>query len=145
MGQMVDATRESFDKVYTIELNRHLYEGARVRFSKFDNVSVFHGDSGEVLPRVLSDIDQPCLFWLDAHYSGGSTAKADLETPALLELVEILDHPVRQHVILIDDARKFSGTDSWPTIEALRSLVAGKRPDWVFEVRDDIVRIHRPR
>jgi hypothetical protein len=82
------------------------------------------------------------LFWLDGHYSGGITAKGPLDTPIVKELDSILNHSVTGHVILIDDARCFVGENDYPTIDELREILHTERPRWVFEVKDDIIRIH---
>jgi hypothetical protein len=50
------------------------------------------------------------LFWLDGHFCGGVSAHGDKGTPILEELNLILSHRVKEHVILIDDARLFNGT-----------------------------------
>ncbi|MBE9547029.1 MAG: hypothetical protein IMF10_06005 [Proteobacteria bacterium] len=142
LGDMVDATRDTFGRIFSIELDDALYERARKKFSKFDYISIVQGDSGEVLPVILADIKQPCLFWLDGHYSGGITAKGRLETPISQELYHILAHSVEGHVILIDDARLFTGRDNYPTIEEIQELVFKRHPDWIFEVKNDIIRIH---
>jgi hypothetical protein len=84
------------------------------------------------------------LFWLDGHYSGGITARSAAETPILQELQCVLRHRVRTHVILIDDARCFTGANGYPTIAALRELLAGAYPSWLFTVGDDIIRMHPP-
>ena len=97
----------------------------------------------KVLPSLLTLIREPCLFWLDAHYSEGITVKSDLNTPILEELKHIFAHTIRGHVILIDDARCFTGREDYPTGEELKLFVAKKRPGWIFEVKDDIIRIHR--
>jgi hypothetical protein len=86
------------------------------------------------------------LFWLDAHYypnSGGTTAKGELETPIIKELHCILNHPVEGHVILIDDAREFPGRNNYPTIAQLQDLIVKRHPNRAFEVKDDIIRIHK--
>ena len=101
------------------------------------------GDSSKVLPELLDKIKKPCLFWLDGHYSGGITGKGDLNTPILNELKSIFSHQIKDHVILIDDARCFTGEEDYPTIKALKEFVIKNRPDWVFEVRNDIIRIHK--
>ncbi len=142
LGDMVDATRDTFGRIFSIELDDALYERARKKFSKFHYISIVQGDSGEVLPVILADIEQPCLLWLDGHYSGGDTAKGRLETPILQELHYILAHDVERHVILIDDARLFTGRNNYPTIEEIQELVFTRHPDWIFEVKYDIIRIH---
>ena len=78
---------------------------------------------------------------MDAHYSGGITAKGKLDTPILEELHQILNHHVAGHVILIDDARFFVGRGGYPTLEEIRDLVTLLRPRSMFEIRDDIIRI----
>jgi hypothetical protein len=141
-GDMVEACRKSFRHIYSIELSEELYESARQRFSSLDRVTILQGDSAQVLPGLLARIGEPCLFWLDAHYSGGVTAQGRVLTPIFDELERILAHPVPGHVILIDDACDFVGTEGYPTIAELRVFVHTHRPGWVFEVRDDIIRIH---
>lgn len=142
-GNMINVALRacSFTAVHSIELDQALYEAAKLKFAPFKNVFIHQGDSGEVLGRILSDIHEPALFWLDAHYSDGVTARGELETPIVQELEHVLNHPVKSHVILIDDARDFIGQNDYPSIEQLRSLIAGKRPEWDLKVRDGIIRI----
>ncbi len=112
------------------------------RFARYGHIFILHGDSGQVLPEILAGITGPCLFWLDAHCSGGVTARGDCETPVVKEVAAILDHDERGHVVLIDDARCFVGKDGYPTLDQLRNLILAIRPEWTFEVEDDIVRAY---
>jgi len=140
-GDMVRAMKGRFERVVSIELDDALHARAKARFARDRNVTIMHGDSGRVLGELLATIDRPCLFWLDGHYSGPGTAKGIEETPVMRELRHVLEHRVRGHVILIDDAREFNGTHDYPTIEALREYLGGVRPDLVFECRDDVIRL----
>ena len=45
------------------------------------------------------------------------------------------------HVILIDDARLFNGKNDYPTLNALRTYINQKKPNYVFQVNYDIIRI----
>jgi hypothetical protein len=142
-GDMIYGALPYFNDIYSIELNKMLCSRARKKFIGYRNVHILQGQSGEVLPKILNNIDEPCLFWLDAHYSGGSTSKGDLETPIMQEMQCILYHPkATEHVILIDDARCFTGENDYPTMEGLESFIRNIYPDWVFEVKDDIIRTH---
>jgi hypothetical protein len=143
-GGTVEALRRDFDRIVSVELDVALHQAARERFANDANVTLLQGDSGAVLPRVLAELREPAVFWLDAHYSAGDTARGELETPVQDEVFALLDHPVRSHVVLIDDARLFVGKDDYPTLEEVRSWVAERRPDLRFEVRDDVIRIHPP-
>ena len=142
-GDMVYAVRSVFDKIYSVELDVKLYKRAKRKFLKYDHISILHGDSAKVLPYILNSIEEPCLFWLDGHYSGGISAKGELETPILQELNHIFNHPVKDHVILIDDARHFIGKNGYPTTQELRSLVLSQKRDYWFEVKNDIIRIYQ--
>ncbi len=141
-GDMVYAMQPHFEEIYSIELDEELFRKARKRFARFRDVHIIHGQSGEVLPGIMKSITQPCLFWLDAHYSGGSTAKAEVETPIMQELNCIFAHPVaEEHILLIDDARCFTGENDYPLLENLEGFIRDTNPGWGFEVKDDIVRI----
>jgi hypothetical protein len=142
-GEMVEAVRKHFAAIHSIELDTALWEAARRRFAGRRNVTVWHGDSGEVIGQILGRVREPALFWLDGHYSEGITAKGDLATPIVAELRHIIGHEVRDHVILVDDARCFDGTQDYPTMAQVTDLVTRARRDLAVTVRDDVIRIHR--
>jgi hypothetical protein len=139
MGAMVKACQSSFSQIYSIELQKDYYERARRRFSRASHVTILRGDSAQRLPEILRKLNEPALFWLDAHYSGDLTAKADRETPILRELALILEHHIQGHVILIDDARCFDGTHDYPMRETIASLAASF--GYSFTVTDDVMRL----
>lgn len=142
-GRMVYAVMPHVETIYSIELDPTHFANAKRRFAGYRNIHILQGQSGEVLPGVLQEIREPCLFWLDAHWSGGSTARGELETPIVQEMRCVLAHPLAaRHVVLIDDAPCFTGKNDYPTLETLRELVLDLHPDWVFEVKDDIIRTH---
>lgn len=140
-GEMGFAMHSLFSRFVTIELSKELHAAAEKRLARFKNVECRQGDSSVVLPALMTQIHAPCLFWLDAHYSGGSTALGEMETPISTELRAVLTHNVRGHVVLIDDARCFDGTHDYPRVDILHESVLRERPDMTFSVENDIVRI----
>jgi hypothetical protein len=142
-GDTSFALRNDFERIVSIELDRTLYERAKRRLQPYKQITVLQGDSGKVITRVMKEISQPVLFWLDAHYSGGITARGEIDSPIFAELDVILAHPIKNHVILIDDARDFTGKDGYPTLPQLREYLMRKRPDLNLEVRHDVIRIHQ--
>jgi hypothetical protein len=143
MGDMIYAVRDIFSEIYTIELSADFYRDAKKRFKRNSHIHLIQGDSGNELGKVLANIDTPCLFWLDGHYSGGRTAKGELEAPIEKELSVIANHSQAQrHVILIDDARCFTGKGGYPTLDRLEEWVKRCGYDQ-FEVRDDIIRVFK--
>jgi len=143
LGDMVHAMKKSFSRIISFELDQTLAAQAQERFASDDHIQIVQGDSGKLLGDYLATINEPCLFWLDGHYSGGITAKGSLETPIKNELTAILSHPVEGHVILIDDARCFTGENDYPTLDELRNFVAERKPDHKFSVEHDAIRIHK--
>ena len=140
-GVMIDAVKDRFDQIYSIELDTDLYTRSKARFSSNQHIHILQGDSGELLGKVLADVSTPSIFWLDAHYSGGITAKTESETPILKELTVIFNHDVKGHVILIDDAWSFGTIKDYPSMSELRRFVKSKRPQIKVEVQNGIIRI----
>jgi hypothetical protein len=60
------------------------------------------------------------------------------------ELSAICDHPIDGHVILIDDARCFTGEDDYPTVDEVRDFISSRKPSHRFELDLDIMRITPP-
>ena len=141
-GEMLDAMLGRFDKLFSIELDDTWYARAVERFAGRPEVTLVHGDSGARLAEVLAGLNEPALFWLDAHYSGPVTARGPLDSPIAQELLHIAAHPVRGHVVLIDDMREFDGTRGYPEVAALVAGLRAKSPRATVEVRDDILRMH---
>jgi hypothetical protein len=140
-GDMVEAMKKDFEKIYSIELSKDLYEKAKTRFTGQDNVEIIQGDSSIELERLMDRINQPTLFWLDGHYSGGVTARGEKDTPIYDELRHILNAPDSGHVIIIDDARNFGTDPAYPSIEELSEFIKGIRPNLNIAIQDDSVRI----
>lgn len=140
-GDMVAAMKNTFQKIISIELGEDLYAKARERFRNDPHVEILQGDSAVALAQVLHDHDAAALFWLDAHYSRGETARGAIDSPITEELRLILEHSHKRHVILIDDARCFVGEDGYPTISAIEKHLCNDYPHYECVVANDIIRI----
>lgn len=118
-------------EIDTIELGANLYDRAVPLFADRPKVRLHLGDSTRLLPTILRDLPEPAVFWLDGHFSSGNTARGDKVTPIQEELLALEAHPVRDHIILVDDIRGFGGND-YPTVEWVREIgvriVPGAQP-----------------
>jgi len=139
---MVDAVKRNFSEIYSIELSETLAERATELFSAYDHIHIVCGDSSEKLPEILSRIVTPCLFWLDGHYSGGITARGEIDYPVINELDHVRRHFRTECVILIDDARLFTGEEGIPSIELIERKLREINPDYQIELKDDIIRAY---
>jgi hypothetical protein len=139
-GGMVEAQRKRFKKIISIELDPTLCKNAQKRFKNDAHITIVGGDSGTVLPRILKDIHEPAIFWLDGHYSAGVTAKGNTECPIFEELNAILHEPSKDHIIVIDDARCFIGDHAYPSIDELTRYIREKNNHYHVEIENDIIR-----
>lgn len=110
-------------RVITIEIDAKLAAFARARFAGNKDVRLLQGDSGALVSAIVDEIEQPALFYLDAHYSGPGTGKGERDTPVTAEIGAILERAPARSFVVIDDARCF-GTDPHypPMAEFLASL-----------------------
>jgi hypothetical protein len=135
LGDMIEAVKSDFKRVFSIELDGERYQRATERFEKDRHVELIQGDSGKEIANVLNRLDRPTVFWLDAHdVHGYQTAVYD-------ELASILDAPDLGHIVLIDDARLFGWFEAYGTVDELKELVLARRPDLDIAVEYDIIRI----
>ncbi|MEN9406330.1 MAG: hypothetical protein RLZ12_614 [Bacillota bacterium] len=155
-GEMIKKTLDVFDKIISIECDEKLATEAQKKFQQHNHVRVIHGGTEDVLPLILKDLDTPALFWLDSHYIDWGLpipcimGRTNTDCPIMIELTTILHHPVRDHVILIDDARCFTGPNvyskDYPSIQELKKFVQDIRPDMTFEYtppNTDIIAIYK--
>ncbi len=126
-GDMLAAVAEFFDQLYSIELSEQLYTDAVARFKNQPKFTLLQGDSGEALGVLLGRITTPAMFWLDGHYSGSTTGRGIEDTPIWRELRHIEAHPLKlRHVILIDDARLFTGESGYPTLAVVQAWASAQ-------------------
>jgi len=99
-----------FDKIYSIEISNKYFLLNKEQFKNNSNVEILEGDSSEVLTELISNKkleENPILFYLDAHFSGGDTGGANIcnGCPVLKELESISKRNVKGDIIFIDDMR----------------------------------------
>lgn len=140
-GDMIYANRRRFEKLYSIELDPRLFERATRRFRGYPHIRLLQGDSGEQIKVVLQELEKPALFWLDAHYSGGITAHGRTMTPIFDEIREVLTHRIKTHVVVVDDARLFNGTDGYPSFRDLRDFVESLDSNRLVWIENDTINI----
>jgi len=140
LGEMVEAQLNNFSKIISIELKNEFYRRAKEKFRNNSTVELLQGDSGKKLAEVVPRLNEPALFWLDGHYSGGKTARGDKDCPVPEELDSILKSNYA-HIILIDDARMFNGTGDYPDIPQIEGMIKSRNRSYQLEVKDDIIRL----
>lgn len=139
-GDTLFRVKNDFQNIYSIELDENLHRYASKRFARYPHIHLVRGDSAKMLPQVLSSVQEPCLLWLDAHWSGGVTGKGALDSAVSAELEAIRSHPIKEHVVLIDDIS--SGAEQRETgylsVQALESFFRGVNPRYRFELQGDV-------
>ena len=139
-GEMVAAMRGRFDAIYSVEYDPQLAQRAQKKLARCPHIHILEGDSQKVVPELLQSINTPILFWLDAGYYGWAGLQGDKQR-LTTELEAILRHPVKNHVILMDDARGLNGQNGAPTVEQLKQRIEAEFPGREVEVKHDILRI----
>jgi hypothetical protein len=150
LGETVNAMRHIFERVYSIELSEELHREAVRRFSGCSNVFLVQGNSAEKLQEVpLASGDTTPIFWLDAHWSGGNTARSIENTPIVSELRAINARCIERQIVLIDDLRYFINIPSgfevheanygYPLLTQLLEVVIDLFPAHVSFVNGDLL------
>tara|TARA_Y100000310_G_scaffold335129_1_gene416415 strand:+ start:547 stop:1215 length:669 start_codon:yes stop_codon:yes gene_type:complete len=125
------ALQGDFKEIHSVEISKSWIKLAQRSLSNnnidMSQIHLWWGDSAKCMPEILNNIGERCIFWLDAHYSGGEAdGKSDGEHECALigELNAIRDHHIDNHVIVIDDiADSISGIKGWPNINEICKLI----------------------
>ena len=94
-----------FETLHTIELSDRLFAEATARLTG-QPINFHHGDSRQLLPQILQDVDQPVFFYIDAHWCKGPGTAGKEDFPLWGELDIIRERPFAD-VISIDDISGF--------------------------------------
>ena len=145
-GETASWASKYFEKVWTIEASKELFQKAIESYGKQENIIFLCGRSKENLLNIISEFTKPAMFWLDAHWSAGNTYGEGEKCPLMDEL-RIINQAQSNNFILVDDARLFMyspppphPSDLWPNIvEVLNELTKNNR--YVIIIDDVIVAV----
>ncbi len=139
-GEMVAAMKARFAEIYSVEFDSQLAQRAAKKFARWPHIHILEGDSQQLLPDLLKRLRPPALFWLDAGYYGWAGLQGDKQR-LTSEFEAILGHTIKEHVILMDDARGLNGENGAPTVPQLKQRIEAEFPGRMVEVKHDILRI----
>lgn len=149
------ALKAGFGCVYSCDVSEFAYGWCSHRFRRQrDKVHLVLKDSreflrdrigGPVIPpgKFVTDLGQKSTFWLDAHWCGGNGEVGGTDGgraedhPLLEELAIIGTHPIRNHIILIDDVRMFD-TPGWPTTKQVYKAIYAINPAYNIKFEDGL-------
>lgn len=112
-GGVRRALDEGYQRVISIEVYEPLYKENLERFAKEiaeGNVTLYLGDSAHIIGQVVADIEEPILFWFDAHDQTMSNAGVgDCKCPIVKEIRSIISERSATRrmldIFVIDDLR----------------------------------------
>lgn len=101
------ALAAGFERIISIDISQQQIDFCYKRFDLNNSerpIELICGDSAECLWDAIKDIDEPITFWLDSHWQmlEGETP-GENPFPLIDELLQIADHPIKTHTIMIDD------------------------------------------
>jgi hypothetical protein len=109
-----------FERVVTIDIRADHRMEAKNRCAGYSNVEFREGDSRDVLADVITSLDRPSLFWLDAHAAPGLYGERD-DWPAVDE-INIINRSALLHCSRIDDAHCFGPGSPYPACPTLAQI-----------------------
>ncbi|MDQ6617295.1 MAG: hypothetical protein M3083_21755 [Actinomycetota bacterium] len=139
--------------MWSVELSDDLYQRAVRKYGDKPGLTFLHGSSADVLTGLADTIDEPVIFWLDAH---GGMADMGFDTvfnpageatqcPLLQELKAARSfRHWSKSCVLIDDARGFLGpfpeqrASDWPSLLEITDLLR-EGSDRYITILDDVL------
>lgn len=100
-----------FQLIISVEIEQKFIDICKNRFPKeveYGKVQIIKGDTQKIMGEVINNINEPMTFWLDAHWDGDGDHGENL-CSLYEELNFIKCHPIKDHLILIDDMRLMGG------------------------------------
>lgn len=127
-GSSLSWASSTFDTVSTIEVNEQFFLETKSKFNQ-KNITFYLGDSRHIIKTL--NLNNPTIFWLDAHSGGGNFSKID-DCPLLDELSFIARSHIN-HYIIIDDVYAFCfplskpfDWQKWPSLNDIFDIIGEK-------------------
>lgn len=138
-GDATELAAIMFDKVFTCDIDPEAIHVTSLRLADYDNVQIKYMPSPDFIRLVKRQLDQPIMWWLDAHWCGGPI-KPQKECP-LLEELEAIGSLNGHSVLLVDDIHYMTkpppyphNPAQWPTIKQVHAAIAAWNEDLTFSI-----------
>jgi len=125
-GATLEIVSQYFRQCFSCDINQKAIDAAIAK--NLPNVDIRLSDSLQFLAQILPGLEDPIVYWLDAHWCGGICNCK--ECPLLAEL-SIIGSLRGKDVIFIDDVNFFLApppkphkTSEWPTIYDIISAIS---------------------
>jgi hypothetical protein len=127
------AINSGYKNIITIDILECAH--TRKKFESNTNVRFVQGSSSEVMWDLIKDINEQIVFYLDAHLFGDQVSH---NLPLLTEIDIIAKHPIKNHILILDDVRLFA-TDMRLDINVITKKLKQINPDYIIWFADDEV------
>jgi hypothetical protein len=113
LGETLGLASHYFDRCFSIELSEKFYNLNVEKFKNSSNIFLHKGSSATELSKIFNNfLHEPVMFFLDAHYSSGGTARdPEYDPPVLIEIDVILKNRITSgfynDIIIVDDYGQF--------------------------------------
>lgn len=105
-GKQLVVAAPLFSRVFGVELDAHHAEAANKAVSAAPHVVVIHGDTQKELPKLAARMNEPVLFYLDAHYCAMKPPIRKSPFPLWDELILLRQRPFAD-IVIVDDVHTF--------------------------------------
>jgi hypothetical protein len=105
-GDTIFAMEPYFNHLFTVEISESYFHKTRAKYQG-NKIEFLHGDSAQLFKELLPLIVEPCIFFLDGHYSSGDTGRGEKDCPLIEEITHIQNLYRSNAIIIIDDFRLF--------------------------------------
>lgn len=130
LGDTSEAMAPYFDKIWTTEIDKKLFDDVKIRLAPYMNVRCHYGSSADLLPKIIPEVDKPAIFFLDAHYSGPGTGES--KNPIEAECKALAQSKIKDHIIVIDDISDFSKDRTNIALSEVIRLIEDINPTYTF-------------
>jgi hypothetical protein len=145
LDDMIYAMKDHFKEICSIKLGEELHARGKSAFRKYPHIHLVAGDNSTAVELVLGSIQDRPLFWLDGHYSEGLPPWENVRSPVRTEIEAIFRHPIKDHILLIDDASCFDGNHGYSTLFELHDTVVRRFRRHEMRVLDNVTQIRLSR
>lgn len=96
---VLEAHKAGFYDIHSIEIEPTLAKKAKQKFATYPYITIYEGNSFNVLEEILPTINRDAVFWLDAHFPGADAHLVKYEE--CLKMEQDINLPLEREIELI--------------------------------------------